>query len=101
MGLVITLVGVGDKGFKTFELKLVGPCLVVFGGLLAVMRLLICTVRVTKDEAESMNEDEMVRVASFETDERRSILDRGGEEELVVKSDVGPAMEDAEQENRG
>ena len=44
VGLVITLVGVGDKGFKTFELKMVGPGLVGCGGFLAVLRILFCTV---------------------------------------------------------
>ena len=31
VGLVITFVGLGDKGFKTLELKLIGPSLVGCG----------------------------------------------------------------------
>ena len=34
VGLVITVVGLGDKGFHTLELKLVGPIIVVCGGVL-------------------------------------------------------------------
>ena len=44
IGLVITFVGLGDKGFKTLELKLVGPSLVGCGIFFALLRILFCTV---------------------------------------------------------
>ena len=44
VGLVITFVGLGEKGFRTLELKLVGPCLVGGGLLLTLLRILLCTV---------------------------------------------------------
>ena len=44
VGLVITVVGLGDKGFHSLELKLVGPVIVVCGGVLACVRILMCTL---------------------------------------------------------
>lgn len=44
IGLVITFVGIGDKGFRTLELKMVGPSLVVFGAFFAFLRILLCTI---------------------------------------------------------
>ena len=44
VGLVITVVGLGDKGFKAFELKVVGPSIVLCGGLLSCLRILVCIV---------------------------------------------------------
>ena len=45
IGLVTTFVGLGDKGFKTSELKLVGPCLAGCGIVLAAVRVLFCVNR--------------------------------------------------------
>ncbi|XP_059093059.1 uncharacterized protein LOC131888256 isoform X2 [Tigriopus californicus] len=44
IGLVITFVGLGDKGFKTLELKLIGPSLVGCGVFFCLLRILFCTV---------------------------------------------------------
>ena len=44
IGMLTTFVGLGDKGFKTSVLKLLGPCLVLFGTLLVVLRVLLCFV---------------------------------------------------------
>ena len=44
IGLVITFVGLGDKGFRTLELKLIGPSLVGCGVFFALLRILFCTV---------------------------------------------------------
>ena len=41
---VITFVGIGDKGFRTLELKLVGPSLVGCGLFFSLLRILFCTV---------------------------------------------------------
>ena len=46
IGLITTFVGLGDKGFKTFGLKLIGPSLVGVGVLLSIFRVLLCLVRV-------------------------------------------------------
>ena len=42
IGLVISFTGLGDKGFMTLGLQLVGPCLVIAGALLVVFRVLLC-----------------------------------------------------------
>ena len=44
VGLVITFVGLGEKGFKTLELKLIGPSLVGCGVFFALLRVLFCTL---------------------------------------------------------
>ena len=42
IGLVTMFTGLGDKGFMTLGLQLVGPGLVISGALLVVVRLLLC-----------------------------------------------------------
>jgi len=42
IGLIITCVGLGDKGFHTLQLKLVGPIMVGAGVCLALLRILFC-----------------------------------------------------------
>ena len=44
IGLVTMVVGLGEKGFKTVGLMMLGPSLVTFGLLLVVFRVLLCTV---------------------------------------------------------
>ena len=45
-GLLITFLGLGEgtSGFKTTEMKLIGPSLVGCGVFFAVLRILFCTV---------------------------------------------------------
>ena len=43
VGLIVTVVGLGDKGFLSIELKLIGPITVVCGGILSCVRILACT----------------------------------------------------------
>ena len=38
IGLVLTVVGVGEKGFRTLEMKLLGPALLVVGIVFALLR---------------------------------------------------------------
>merc|ERR1712098_1006183 len=40
VGLIITFVGLGEKGFKTVQLKLIGPGLVGCGLVLTVIRII-------------------------------------------------------------
>jgi len=44
IGLIITFVGIGEKGFKTIQLRLVGPMLILVGVILIVIRVIMCTV---------------------------------------------------------
>ena len=42
VGLVITMVGLGDKEFQTLELRIVGPSIVLCGAMLVGLRMLLC-----------------------------------------------------------
>ena len=55
IGLIITFVGLGEKGFKTVELKLVGPVLVVGGVVLVLVRIMLCTVGTSRDKRCEQN----------------------------------------------
>ena len=54
-GLIITFVGLGEKGFRTVELKLVGPVLVVGGVFLVFVRIMLCTVGTSRDKRCEQN----------------------------------------------
>merc|ERR1712147_360667 len=43
VGLIIFLVGVGEKGFKSLELQLIGPSLIGIGLLMAFFQILYCS----------------------------------------------------------
>jgi hypothetical protein len=42
VGLVITVVGLGDKGFHSLELRLMGPIIAGCGVMMASVRILVC-----------------------------------------------------------
>ncbi|XP_061390483.1 uncharacterized protein LOC133325777 [Musca vetustissima] len=42
LGLVIAFVGTGEKGFKTVELRLIGPSLIGLGFICCLLRILFC-----------------------------------------------------------
>ncbi|XP_075149112.1 uncharacterized protein LOC142223159 isoform X2 [Haematobia irritans] len=42
LGLVIAFVGTGEKGFKTVELRLIGPSLIGIGFVCCLLRILFC-----------------------------------------------------------
>nr|XP_036213843.1 uncharacterized protein LOC106619859 isoform X1 [Bactrocera oleae] len=42
LGLVIAFVGTGEKGFKTVELRLIGPSLIGLGFVCCMLRILFC-----------------------------------------------------------
>ncbi|XP_076046667.1 uncharacterized protein LOC143028445 isoform X3 [Oratosquilla oratoria] len=44
LGLIITFVGLGERGFKTVELQLIGPSLIGCGVLFALLRVLFCSL---------------------------------------------------------
>ena len=52
VGLIITFVGLGEKGFKTVQLKLIGPGLVGCGLVLTVIRIISCTLPACYDKRE-------------------------------------------------
>lgn len=44
LGLVISFVGTGDKGFKTLELRWTGPALIAAGLFFCIIRILLCAL---------------------------------------------------------
>ncbi|XP_037094447.1 uncharacterized protein LOC119114351 isoform X2 [Pollicipes pollicipes] len=44
VGLIITFVGLGERGFQTDELKLIGPSLIGSGVLFCLLRIFFCTI---------------------------------------------------------
>lgn len=43
IGVIITSVGVGEKGFKTLELQMLGPTLLGLGVMFVLLRVLFCS----------------------------------------------------------
>ncbi|XP_018017109.1 uncharacterized protein LOC108673747 [Hyalella azteca] len=43
VGLILTLVGQGQRGFKSEELKLIGPTLIISGVVFSLLRVLFCS----------------------------------------------------------
>ena len=43
VGVIITSVGLGERGFRTLELRMVGPCLLGLGVMMVTLRLLFCS----------------------------------------------------------
>ena len=37
VGLVVTVVGLGDKGFQTLELKILGPSVILLGVFVSIL----------------------------------------------------------------
>ena len=56
VGLVITFVGLGEKGFRTTELQMIGPGLVGGGVMLAIFRILLCTLPVRHSQVREGGE---------------------------------------------
>ncbi|RXG58945.1 hypothetical protein Avbf_08450 [Armadillidium vulgare] len=44
LGLIMTFVGMGERGFKTEDLKLIGPSLIGSGILFGFLRILFCSI---------------------------------------------------------
>ena len=56
IGLVTMVVGLGEKGFKTAGVMMLGPCLLIFGLLLVVFRVLLCTVGMGQDRKLTLDD---------------------------------------------
>ena len=55
VGLIITFVGLGEKGFKTMQLRMIGPILVLTGMVMAVIRVLSCTLPACYEKKEMVD----------------------------------------------
>ena len=91
VGLVITFVGVGDKGFKTVELQLIGPSLVGCGLCLAMVRILFCTVPACCGSCVEKQKQEQHEIVEEEEQFRSNVKTAGARNGLVkpVRDMVG------------
>ena len=53
VGLIITFLGLGGKGYRTLEVKMLGPGLVGVGMMLVVLRILFCGRPCFRTDGES------------------------------------------------
>jgi ABC-type proline/glycine betaine transport system permease subunit len=78
IGLIITFVGLGEKGFRTVELKLVGPVLVVGGVALVFVRIMLCKVGTSRDKRCAHLLDDKQDV--FEREKRNRVFSSNGDD---------------------
>ncbi|XP_050299556.1 uncharacterized protein LOC126738327 [Anthonomus grandis grandis] len=74
IGSVIFFVGTGEKGFKTLELRLIGPTLIVAGLLCCLIRVLLCACPTTC--FRSRNKTRLKESACPHRDSRRRLAPR-------------------------
>ena len=51
-GLVFTVIGLGEKGFTSWELRFVGPIVALFGLVFVGARVVLCFVMGLKEDQE-------------------------------------------------
>ena len=88
IGLVMVFVGVGEKGFKTVEMRLVGPGLVLSGLSLAGLRIFCCLV----GDNCGAGQDELEEHQGDDTEQRQNrngvheFEENKGEENLILNT---------------
>ena len=59
-GLTITCVGLGEKGYRTVELQMLGPGVVGLGSVLILVRIVLCSwPRTAGEEVKCVEESEL------------------------------------------
>ena len=58
LGLVTMVVGVGERGFQTVGLRLLGPGVACFGVILVAFKILSCFVRTMVQDKNGGQKDE-------------------------------------------
>ncbi|XP_058818098.1 uncharacterized protein LOC131681359 isoform X2 [Topomyia yanbarensis] len=81
IGLVIAFVGTGEKGFKTVELRLIGPSLIGLGLICCILRILfcICPSHCLSSSRKARNK----KNAKIDADHRTSLL-RGDSKRVSI-----------------
>ncbi|XP_055546040.1 uncharacterized protein LOC129730604 isoform X3 [Wyeomyia smithii] len=81
IGLVIAFVGTGEKGFKTVELRLIGPSLIGLGLFCCILRILfcICPSHCLSSNRKARNK----KNAKIDADHRTSLL-RGDSKRVSI-----------------
>ena len=89
VGLIITFVGLGERGFRTLELKLIGPSMVGCGVVLALSRIIYLAFIPTApekavDKEEKLFEDILENsIKKVERRNRRNISKKTSSSSLV------------------
>ena len=103
IGLVISFVDLGDKGFKTIELRLVGPSLLGCGLSLALLQVLYCTLPAAcrrccagKDQAGDMMNTDKMRSG----DGRMNRIDRDRAAQQLGTAQISLGRENTVRDNR-
>ena len=100
-GLLITFLGLGNSGFRTLELRLLGPSLVGCGVFISLLRILFCTlpsccgVRKKKTEEPKLERDQRklkttVTFGDMQADQRKVDVKQ---KRMVVSSISSTSME--------
>ena len=84
VGLIITFVGLGEKGFKTIQLKLIGPGLVMCGMVLTMIRIISCTLPACYDK--KTGECEKIK------EEANGVIKNNLEKEIIKPSGAPPSI---------
>ena len=71
LGLIVTVVGLGDRGFKSRELRMVGPVTILCGSLLTLLRILICMIPCWTESDQREGGENVVAGADTEEDRVR------------------------------
>ena len=84
LGLTITFLGLGEKGFKTLELRLIGPSLVGCGMFFTLLRIFFCAAPSCcrcgskKEDMEKLIEDEHEELEKRAISSGRTTMRRNG-----------------------
>ena len=85
VGVVITSVGLGERGFRTLELRMVGPCLLGLGVMMVTLRLLFCSgLPCTRGLAQQGDTQPIIMVRpTHEEDEMTSEVEKTATRQLI------------------
>ena len=92
VGMIIAFVGTGEKGFKTMELRLIGPSLIGAGVMIIILRVMLCVcpskcLRLNKHKHKHKNSTNKLNSEGREMltgDNSTSCKDQQPVEELVM-----------------
>lgn len=89
VGMIIAFVGTGEKGFKTMELRLIGPSLIGAGVMIIILRVMLCVcpskcLRLNKHKHKHKNSTNKLNSEGREMLTRDNSTNREPAEELVM-----------------
>ena len=102
VGCVITVVGLGDKGFQTMELQLVGPLVILAGGMVTIISILMCVLGGKREDGRKEEETERKKKGKRSRGRNGNILTtivnkEGHLQYKIVRQEL-PLIEDQEED---